>query len=56
MVLKRNNSQQNVRYAGFEQTRGVPVIPEPETYALMLAGLGALGWVARRRKAGTGIA
>ena len=29
----------------------VGVIPEPETYALMLAGLGALGFVARRRKA-----
>ncbi len=28
----------------------VPGIPEPETYALMLAGLGALGMAARRRK------
>jgi hypothetical protein len=28
----------------------VSAIPEPETYALMLAGLGALGFVAKRRK------
>jgi len=28
----------------------VQAIPEPETYALMMAGLGAMGFVARRRK------
>lgn len=28
----------------------VPGIPEPETYALMLAGLGVVGFMARRRK------
>ncbi len=27
-------------------------VPEPETYALMLAGLGVVGWAARRRKQG----
>ena len=29
----------------------VAAVPEPETYALMLAGLATLGWVARRRRA-----
>ena len=32
----------------------VPAIPEPETYAMMLAGLGLLGFVARRRRQGLG--
>jgi hypothetical protein len=34
------------------QVAAVPAvpIPEPSTYALMLAGLGLVGWVARRRK------
>lgn len=30
----------------------VPGIPEPQSYAMMLAGLGALGYMARRRKQG----
>jgi len=29
----------------------VAAVPEPETYALMLAGLGLLGFMARRKKA-----
>lgn len=34
----------------FSFTISTAPIPEPETYALMLAGLGVLGFVARRRK------
>ncbi len=30
----------------------VTAVPEPETYAMMLAGLGAIGFLSRRRKAG----
>lgn len=33
-----------------EITLKVSVVPEPETYAMLLAGLGLMGFVARRRK------
>lgn len=33
-------------------TMGVGVVPEPETYAMLLAGLGLIGAVARRRREG----
>ena len=35
---------------GSNLSQNIPAIPEPETYAMMLAGLGLLGFVARRRR------
>ena len=35
---------------GLQVDATVAAVPEPETFALMLAGLGALGFVARRRR------
>jgi PEP-CTERM motif len=40
----------NVRFGKVGEVVVVPTVPEPETYALMLAGLGILGFMARRRK------
>ena len=43
----------NIHDANFPggEVRGfLAAVPEPETYALMLAGLGALAWVAKRRQ------
>ncbi|MDQ5945033.1 MAG: hypothetical protein QG619_452, partial [Pseudomonadota bacterium] len=31
-------------------SRTIPAVPEPETYAMLLAGLGLMGAVARRRQ------
>lgn len=45
-----NYSQANVRYAGFEQTGGVPVIvPEPASFGLLGMGLAAI-FLARRKR------
>ena len=38
--------------ASYAGTLNVTPVPEPETYALMLAGLGVMGFIAMRRKAG----
>jgi hypothetical protein len=37
-------------FSFLQSNGGTPPIPEPETYALMLGGLGLMAWLARRRK------
>ena len=48
----------NIAYLNVQHPTGgddrllqITAVPEPETYAMMLAGLGLMGFVARRRKA-----
>ncbi|MDP4299069.1 LamG-like jellyroll fold domain-containing protein [Leptothrix discophora] len=51
-VLSQNeiNTIQQGGVAGIQQVAGVSPVPEPETYAMMLAGLGVIGSIARRRR------
>jgi hypothetical protein len=42
-------TQGGVLNTGIDNLTTAAVVPEPETYALMLAGLAAVGFVARRR-------
>jgi hypothetical protein len=46
-LIIKGLSSSNASYSG---TLNVTVVPEPETMALMLAGLGVLAHVARRRR------
>ena len=50
ITLSTSNTAGGLAFGQFYEGHTAPV-PEPETYALMLAGLAAVGFVARRRKA-----
>ncbi|MDR3323530.1 MAG: PEP-CTERM sorting domain-containing protein [Zoogloeaceae bacterium] len=41
---------QNLNVTAGHIVYGAPAVPEPETYAMLLAGLGLLGVIARRRR------
>lgn len=49
LVVTGVNTPAQASYAG-TLAISAAVVPEPETYALLLAGLGVVGFVARRRK------
>jgi len=49
IFISDNGSPNNLEVDHLQYGLSAP-IPEPETYALMLAGLGLVGFVARRRK------
>ena len=49
--LKVSVDRHNVGVFGPISSTVTAVVPEPETYAMLMAGLGAVGFMARRRKA-----
>jgi PEP-CTERM motif len=49
--LNKRGIAQNLSHAGYIGTP-TPAVPEPETYAMMLAGLAGIGFLSRRRRAG----
>jgi hypothetical protein len=51
-TLDNSGQVHGLALVGASYTVTATPVPEPETYALMLAGLGIVGFVASRRKAG----
>ena len=49
LAIAKLGAAQLLARGGFALTSPVAAVPEPETYALLLAGLGLIGMAARRR-------
>ena len=51
-ALNKNKHPEGKAFGSYDGTVSItPAVPEPETYALLAAGLGAICFVARRRRA-----
>ena len=50
ILIVQNDSELHQRAITAGYATSITAVPEPETYAMMLAGLGLLGFAARRRK------
>jgi hypothetical protein len=51
LTLKSRNDASWNYFDNIRVSAPVAAVPEPETYAMLLAGLGLMGAIARRRKA-----
>lgn len=48
--LNLKSTEEKVGFSGSINIANIAAVPEPETYAMLLAGLGLIGFTARRRK------
>jgi hypothetical protein len=51
--LKLNFFGEGGSKVGSQLGQAIAPVPEPQTYAMLLGGLGLVGWIARRKKLGT---
>ena len=47
---RNGGNQPNISHLSFWTTPNTPAVPEPDTWAMMLVGFGALGFAMRRRR------
>jgi len=53
LTVTGHSGAEGGQFASYSGTMNISLVPEPETYAMLLAGLGLLGFMARRRNEST---